>query len=193
MAKQYLRFLYGADDVVVDNICHPAADLWMLRAKRNKAALEAISELKLEARKSGVSSGVLGADLYFLEMRDGRIDPAFNLDGVYTRQRQVVRGLLYAVLSRNQEMLKRLVTDPGKVQIVGPAAASGDMDQYASVIEAMPVVRSSKPEDDAKTKTITYRVPISNEALSLTLIKDDDAWKIDTSKSVRVPLEFFFR
>ena len=39
----------------------------------------------------------------------------------------------------------------------------------------------------------TYRVPIGDEALTLTLLKEGSTWKIDTSKSVRVPLEFFFR
>jgi hypothetical protein len=67
------------------------------------------------------------------------------------------------------------------------------MDQYGSIIELMPVVRSSKPADDAKSRTVTYRVPLGEEALALTLIKDGSTWRIDTSKSVRVPLEFFFR
>ena len=57
----------------------------------------------------------------------------------------------------------------------------------------MPVVRSSKPVEDAKTKTVTYRVPLGEEALALTLVKEGSTWKIDTSKTVRVPLEFFFR
>jgi hypothetical protein len=67
------------------------------------------------------------------------------------------------------------------------------MDQYGSIIELMPVVRSSKPAEDAKSRTVTYRIPIGEAALSLTLVKDGSTWKIDTSKTVRVPLEFFFR
>jgi hypothetical protein len=90
-------------------------------------------------------------------------------------------------------MLGRVTTDASKVKIDGPKAASGDMDQYGSILEMMPVVRASKPADDAKSRTVTYRVPIGEEALTLTLIKDGNTWKIDTSKTVRVPLEFFFR
>jgi hypothetical protein len=65
------------------------------------------------------------------------------------------------------------------------------MDQYGSIIETMPVVRSSRAADDAKTRTVTYRVPMGDAALALTLVKDGSTWKVDTSKSVRVPLEFF--
>jgi hypothetical protein len=67
------------------------------------------------------------------------------------------------------------------------------MGQYASVIEMIPLVRSSKAPDDLKTKTVTYRVPISDAGLSLSVVKEGGTWKIDTSKTVRVPLEFFFR
>ena len=67
------------------------------------------------------------------------------------------------------------------------------MDVYGSIVEQLPVVRSSKPQDDATSRTVTYRVPIGEEALTLTLVKDGSTWKIDTSKSVRMSLEFFYR
>jgi len=131
--------------------------------------------------------------IYFIELRDGLVDPAFNLDGIYLMHRQLVLRFIYSTLEGDQTMLGRLATDASKIQIVGPKAAPGDMDQYGSIIEMMPVVRSSRAADDAKTRTVTYRVPMGDAALALTLVKDGSTWKVDTSKSVRVPLEFFFR
>ena len=61
------------------------------------------------------------------------------------------------------------------------------------IIEQLPVVRSSAPQDDVKRRTVTYRVPLGEEALTLTLVKDGSVWKIDTSKSVHMSLEFFYR
>lgn len=192
-AKQFLRYIYGADGISLTNICHPSDDLWMLRGARNANALAALDTEKFESKRTGVSSGVLGTDIYFVELRDGLVDPAFSLDGIYLLHRQLVLGFIFSTLSRDQATLSRLATDASKVQIAGPKAAPGDMDQYGSIIEAMPVVRSSKAADDAKTKTVTYRVPMGDAALPLTLVKEGSTWKVDTSKTVRVPLEFFFR
>jgi len=132
-------------------------------------------------------------DIYFIETRDGKVDPAFKLDGIYILHRQLVLQFLYAALSQNRRMHGRLATDSSKVRIVGPKAPPGDMDQYGSILQMMPVVRSSKPADDAKSRTVSYRVPIGDEALKLTLRKDGSTWKIDTSRTVQVPLGFFFR
>jgi hypothetical protein len=192
-AKQFLRYIYGADAIELTNVCHPSDDAWMLRGTRNTNALVALDALKIASKPSGITSGLVGTDIYFIETRDGKVDPTFNLDGTYVIHRQLVLRFIYSALSQNRGMLGRLVTDASKVKIDGPKAAPGDMDQYGSIIELMPVVRSSKPADDAKSRTVTYRVPLGEEALALTLIKDGSTWKIDTSKSVRVPLEFFFR
>jgi hypothetical protein len=193
VAKEFLRYIYGADGMQLTNICYPSDDAWMLRGARNTNALATLDRLKLASKPTGIISGLVGRDLFFVETRDGKVDPAFNLEGIYVMHRQLVLRFLYAALSQNQEMLGRLVTDASKVQIDGPEAASGDMDQYGSIIEMMPIVRSSKPADDAKSRTVTYRVPVGDEALLLTVVKDGSFWKIDTSKTVRVPLEFFFR
>ena len=192
-AKQFLRHIYGADGIVLADICYPSDDLWMLRGVKNPEALAALDELKFDSRPTGITSGVVRMDLYFIETRDGKVDPAFNLDGVYHIQRQLVQYFIYYVLAGNQQKLEGLVTDASKVEIVGPRAMPGEMGQYSSIIGMMPVVRSSKPANDAKTRTFTYRVPIGEEALSLTLVKNGNTWKIDTSSKVRVPLEFFFR
>jgi hypothetical protein len=192
-AKQFLRYIYGADGIELTSICHPSDDVWMLRGAKNTNALVALDALKIASKPSGITSGLVGTDIYFIETRDGKVDPTFNLDGIYVMHRQLVLRFIYSALSQNRGMLGRLVTDASKVKIDGPKAAPGDMDQYGSIIELMPVVRSSKPADDAKSRTVTYRVPLGEEALALTLIKDGSTWRIDTSKSVRVPLEFFFR
>jgi hypothetical protein len=172
VAKQFLRYVYGADGVDVAKICHPSDDLWMLRGAKNTNALAAIDDLKISSKSSGVTSGLVGRDIYFVETRDGKVDPAFSLDGTYFTHRQVILHFIYSALSRDNRMLGQLVTDASKVKIVGPKAAGGDMDQYGSIIELMPVVRSSKPADDAKSRTVTYRIPIGEEILTLTLVKD---------------------
>jgi hypothetical protein len=191
--KEFLRYIYGADGIELTNICHPSDDAWMLRGAKNTNALAEVDRLKIVAKTTGIISGLVGRDIYFIETRDGRVDPAFNLDGIYVMHRQLVLRFLYVALSQNRGMLGRLTTDASKVTIDGPKAAPGDMDQYGSILEMMPVVRSSRPVDDAKSRTVTYRVPIGEEALTLTLLKEGSTWKIDTSKSVRVPLAFFFR
>jgi len=193
VAKQFLRYLYGDDDVEFTKICHASDDGWMLHGAKNANALALINSQRIASKPTGIISGLLGTDLYFVETRDGKVDPAFNLQPIYVMHRQIVLRFVYAALSQNQRMLGELVTDVGKVQIIGPKAASGDMDQYGSIIELMPVLRSSKSADDAKSRTVTYRVPIGDEALVLTLVKDGNRWRIDTSGTVRVPLEFFFR
>jgi len=194
-AKQFLRYIYGADDIELTNVCHPSDDSWMLRGAKNTNALTALDSLKVSTRTNGVTSGLVGRDMYFIETREGKVDPAVNLEGVYTMHRQLVLQFVYSALSQNQRMLRQIVTDSSKVKIDGPkdAPPGGDMDVYGPIIGQLPVVRSSKPQDDAKSRTVTYRVPLGEEALVLTLVKEGSTWKIDTSKSVRVSLAFFYR
>ena len=150
-SKQFLRYIYGADGIEVTNFCHPSDDLWMLRGSKNTNALSALDTLKIESKPTGVTSGLVHTDLYFIEIRDGKVDPSFNLEGIYAMHRQLVQHFIYAALSQNQRMLGALVTDAKKVKMDGPKAAKGDMNQYASIIELLPVVRSSKPAEDRKT------------------------------------------
>jgi hypothetical protein len=67
------------------------------------------------------------------------------------------------------------------------------MDVYEDIIGALPVVRSSKPSDDLISNTITYKVPVGEAGLVLTLLKKDGIWKIDTSKPIKVSLAFFYQ
>jgi hypothetical protein len=190
-----LRYIYGEDGVELTNVCLPSDDAWMLRGAKNTNALAALDSVKIASKATGITSGLLGRDLYFIETRDGKVDPALNLDGIYMMHRQIVLRLIYSTLSQNQKMLRQIVTDASKVMVDGPkdAPPGGDMDVYVPIIEQLPVVRSSKPQDDVKSRTVTYRVPVGEEALTLTLIKDGSTWMIDTSKSVRISLELFYR
>jgi hypothetical protein len=192
-SKQFLRYVYGVDGIDITNICQPSDDLWMLSGAKNTNALAAIDNLNISSKSNGIISGVLGPDLYFIEMRNGKVDPAFSLVGAYAVHHQMISAFLVSVLSRNQTLLARVVTDTNKVEIVGPKAGPGDMEQYASIVEIMPIIRSSKPADDVKSQSVTYRVPVGDVALSLTLVKEAGLWKIETSHTVRVNLEYFFR
>jgi hypothetical protein len=197
IASQFLRFLYG-DAVDVTNICHPHEDLWMLPGAKNTNALRAVAAIKFDpANTNGVVSGVIPQrnmnDLYFVELRNGKVDPAINLDGVYQLHRQKILMLLYGALIRSRERMADVVTDPMNVEIIGKKAAPGDMDVYSDVLSSMPLVRHSKPADDFKTRTVSYRVPLSDTSIVFTLLKQGSTWKVDTSKPIKLPLEYFFR
>jgi len=195
VAKQFLQFMFGAEGIDAGKICLPSDDLWMLPGAKNTNGLLELDAQKFDPKKrNGIVSGVIaGEAIYFVDLRDGKVDPAFMIDGIKNLHRQVVLEFLYHSLTRNQSALERLTTDPSKVEIVGKKAAPGDMDQYGEIIAAFPVIRVSTPLEDAKAKTITYKVPLGENGLALTLVKVGSAWKIDTAKKVTVPLEFFFR
>jgi hypothetical protein len=195
MTKQFLRYIYGADAVELTNVCLPSDDVWMLRGAKDTNALAALDNLKIAWKPTGITSGLVGRDMYFIETREGKVDPALNLDAVYMMHRQLVLRFIYSALTQNQKMLGQSVTDAKNVKIEGPKGAppGGDMDVYGPIIEQLPVVRSSKPQDDAKSRTVTYRLPLGEEFLTLTLVKEGSTWKIDTSKALRVSLEFFYR
>ena len=194
VAKQFLKYTYGAEGVDAAKLFVTANDVWMIPGAKDTNALAAVEAERFDSKKlNGIVSGILGTDMYFIELRNGKVDPAFNLEGVRSVHRQVVMAFLYHSLRHDKSMLGRVTTDANTVEIVGKKADPGDMDQYASILESIPMIRSSTTEADAKTKTITYRVPLGETGLSLTLMKQDGLWKIDTTKKVKVPLEFFFR
>ncbi len=163
VTKQFLRYIYGADGIELTNVCHPTDDAWMLRGAKDTNALAEIDEEKFTSKRNGVTTATVGTGLCFIELRDGRVDPAFYLDGIYMLHRRLVQAFISSALSRDQKTLSRLATDPKKIQIVGPKAPPGEMGQYESIIELMPVLRVSKPADDAKSRTVTYRVPVGEE------------------------------
>jgi hypothetical protein len=196
VVKQFLRYVYGADGVDISRTCLRAEDNWMLKGPKNTNALSAVDSLVIApAKRSGIYSGLIQHDVYFVEVRDGIVDPAFTLEGIYGIQHQLVKTFVYASLRQDKSLLKRLVTDVSKVEISGPrdAPPGGDMDVYEDIIGALPVVRSSKPSDDLISNTITYKVPVGEAGLVLTLLKKDGIWKIDTSKPIKVSLAFFYQ
>lgn len=191
-AKQLLRYVYGAEGLEVSTFMHPAEDAWMLRGTNNSGALAAVNALTVTHKTNGVVSGLVGMDLHFVETRDGKVDPTFNLEAIYGLHRQLIHRFIYSALSQDMPMLGRLTTDSSKVQILGPKAPPGEMGQYGEIISMMPVVRTSKADGDAKSKTITYRVPVGGETLRLTLVKQGNTWRIDSSQGVRISVGFFF-
>jgi len=194
VAKQFLKYTYGAEGIDAAKICLPSDDLWMLQGALNPNALKALEAEEFPStNRNVVVSGVLAANMYFVEVRNGQIDPSFNLASVYSQHRSLLLTFVYACLKHDKSMLERLTTDASKVEIVGPRPPSGEMGHYESVIEAIPVVRSSKSADDSKSKTVTYRLPLGDDGLTLTLVNKGNTWKIDSSKKVKVSLEFFFK
>src|SRR4051812_3265021 len=81
VVRQFLQYQYG-HPIDVSKICLPSEDIWMLQGPKNADALAEVKALKLESKTNGIVSGVLGTDMYFVELRGGKVDPAFNLDGV---------------------------------------------------------------------------------------------------------------
>src|SRR4051794_607123 len=80
VARQFLQYQYG-QEIDVSKICLPVEDVWMLQGPKNTNALAAVKALQLEAKTNGILSGVLGTDMYFVELHGGKVDPAFNLAG----------------------------------------------------------------------------------------------------------------
>jgi hypothetical protein len=191
---QFLRFVYGDSSIDPKKFCEPHADLWMVPGPENSQMLDAVDALKTNVfRAEGITPGVVGRDLYFLEMKNGRVDPSFFLDGIYGIQKQRILRFLYACLRRDEQVLKQLSTDFSKIEILnGKKAPLGDMDVYGSILNLLPIVRSSSAQMDAQSKTVTYCVPITEKGLFFTFIKSGTIWKIETSKGMQVDLKYFF-
>lgn len=193
-ARQFLRALYGDSKVDLTGICHPHADLWMLPGAKHEAGLAAVDAEKIRIDETGVFISSINQDLCVVELRDGKVDPAFNLRTTAFVQWRTVLQFLHACLLQDRDQLAQLTTHPGNVSFGKfPAAAPGDMDVYEELLSLLPVVRSSNPADDAISRSITYRVPLGPQGYAIRLIRDGRAWKIDTSKKTVVPLEFFYR
>lgn len=189
--RQFLRFIYGDDSVNIKTVCHPHPDVWMLAGERNPKLLEAIDAQSFPATNF-VTMGAVGSSLYFLEVRDGLVDPSFAIEAVHTLQHKLLLNFLYAALRNDQESLKRLATDATKIEIVGDHSQPGEDAQYASIIGFIPLLRVSSPASDLKTKTVTYRFPLAPNGLNVTLKKESNTWKVDTSRGLRINLGNFF-
>lgn len=193
-AKALLMYTYGKDDVDIQSKCTPNEDIWMLKGPYDKEQLHAVEATKIKISKSGVYSGLIGKEVCFIELREGKVDPSFNLDPVYAFHRRLILELIYSSLLQDKETLKNIVTNVENVSFgKAPKAGSGDMDQYGSIISMIPIVRSSSPSSDKISKSITYRIPLGKNGFSLRLVMKENRWKIDSSSKIELPLEFFFQ
>src|ERR1051325_1272583 len=141
VSKQFLKYMYGADGVSIEEICRPNDDVWMLRNTRNREGIQAVESEKIGVSDSGVYARVIGRDFCVVELHQGKVDPSFNLDMVYQTQRQVILRFLYASLMQDSEGIARVVTKPENVSF-GDAkpAPPGDMDVYEGVLSILPIV-----------------------------------------------------
>ena len=194
VVRSYLCYLYGKDVPEIRDICIPCEDLWMLRGRENIARQVQVLSSPAKASRTGLFMEMIDGDLCIVELKDGKVDPGFNLENVYATQRGLVLQLVYHSLRQDKRSLARLVTHPDNVSFGGaPAASDGDMDVYVGVLEHLPVSRTGSPTEDAKTKSVEYRIPMGDKIFSVRVVRAEGEWKIDTSKPVEVPLGFFFR
>jgi hypothetical protein len=193
-ARDFLMYQYGKSVPDISEICLPSEDIWMLQGKVQPEQQRLVGSLKISVRATGLFMDSVDRDICIVEMKDGKVDPSFNLEGVYGIHRRLVVQFFYFSLLQDRKELVRLVTDIknvsfGKVK----KAAYGDMDVYSGILGFLPVVRSSAPRSDAASKSVNYRMPLGEEIFEVRVIKRDGAWRIDTSKSVIVPLQYFWR
>mgnify|MGYP001605030639 CR=1 FL=1 len=193
-ATEYLRHVYGADGVDLDKVAWPNDDLWMLRGAKNATGLAELQSTPIKHGANEVLWENVANGLCMIEVREGRVDPAFSLQQVYTLHRMLVLQFIYAALTQDRDALQRLTTNPQNVKF-GRAKAppQGDLDQYQEIIALIPVVRISSPASDKVAKSVSYRVPLGRKGLNVRVVKDGSTWRVDSNSGLDVPLEFFFR
>jgi len=193
-AREFLRYLFGAEEVKVAEVCWPNDDLWMIAGPKDDRVLAEIAALKLAPGKNEVVWEKFTGGLCIIELREGKADPRFILDQVYFRQRQTVLRFIYAAMERDLEDLGEVATNPKKVSFgrTKPAAHS-DLGVYAEMIAMLPVVRIRQPAEDKATKSATYLLPLGPRGFKVRVVKRKGAWLVDTDAGVDVPLEVFFK
>ena len=193
-ANQFLQDVYGGDGIEVEKLCWANDDLWMLRGAKNSAGLAELGEEKIPHSANEIVWATIQNGVCMLEIRDGKIDPAFMLEQTYTRHRQIVLQFIYAALGQDLDMLKALTTKPANVKF-GRAKrpAGGDMDVYQGIVSLLPAVRASLPASDKVSQSVTYRLPLGAKGLTVRLVRKNGAWLVDTDQRVDVPLDFFFK
>lgn len=193
-ANSFLRYVYGADGIDLKTICWPNDDIWMLRGAKNSAGLAQLESEKLPHGSNEVLWENIQNSLCMVEVREGKADPAFMLEQVYTLHRQLILQFIYASLSQDQEMLARLTTNPKNVNFGGAKApAGGDLGVYEGIITMIPIVRVSTAVTDKLSKSVSHRVPLGKKGLTLTLVKRGSTWLVRTDLKTEIPLEFFYR
>ncbi|MBI5770314.1 MAG: hypothetical protein HZA93_21240 [Verrucomicrobia bacterium] len=191
--SSYLAYRFGASATVDEGTMHRHPDSWMLAGPRNEAAIREMASEPLEMSKDGTYLTTIANTIIFIEIRNGKVDPTANLEAIYLKQKQLVAHLLLASLEQNTEALAKIVTDVKNVSFgKAPRAGGGDMDQYAVILAEMPPYRVSEPTSDAKSRSVTYRIPIGSYGLLLKLVPVNGVWKIDTGTKLEIPLRMFF-
>jgi hypothetical protein len=194
VAKKYVMFTYGEKFDDVSSFVHSNPDTWMIPGERNPSAIALVKDANIKLNDPGVYSGFIGRDLIFLEVYDGKVNPAYSLSSIYSLQKRLVLEFFYASLLQNKNRLKGMVTNIENIDFGGATKASyGDMDVYAQILGILPILRSSDPSNDIKSKSVTYKVPLGKNGFELKLVKIGNTWKVDSRENLNVPLEFFFR
>jgi hypothetical protein len=193
-ANSFLRYIYGADGIDLKTICWPNDDIWMLRGAKSPAGLAQLESAKIPHGSNEVLWENIQNGLCMVEIREGKVDPAFMLEQVYTLHRQLILQFIFGSLSQDAETLSRVTTNPNNVAFGGlKAAAQGDMDVYADMISLIPILRVNPPAADKASKSVSYRVPLGKEGFTVTLVKTGSKWLIRTDTKTEVPLAFFFQ
>ena len=193
-AEKFLSYIFGAEDVAIENATWPNDDLWMLHGRKNEAGVAEIAQAKISRSNNVVLWEMIQNALCIVEVRDGKVDPGFSLDQIYVRHREMILRFVDASLTQDKDALGKLTTNASNVKF-GRAKppAMGDLDQYQEIIGHLPIVRISQPAADKLSKSVSYRVPLGSKGLTLRLVKRDGSWRIDSDSKIEVPLEFLFQ
>ncbi len=194
-ANEFLRYVYGAEGILLEKYCWAHDDLWMLHGRANPAGLAQLDQEKVKHGTNEVIWENIQGAVCIVEIREGKADPAFMLDQTYGRHRQLVLQFIYASLRHDLDLLKGITTQVKNMDLgrLKEAPPPGDMDVYQDLIIAMPVVRVSLPAADKVSRSVSYRVPLGSKGFTVRLVRKNGAWQIDTDAKVKVPLEFFFQ
>lgn len=192
-STEFLRLLFGAPDVKIEEVCVPHPDLWMLLGPKHEPGLAEVAQLKIEPKPDRVVWETVGGGTCIFELRDGKADARFLLDQVYVRHRRTLLLFVYHSLRHHQGDLAEVTTDPDKVRFGQTRpAADGDLDVLEGVITQLPVVRVSSPAEDRESKNVTYLLPLGPRGFAVRLVKRERSWLVDSSRGIDVPLEVFY-
>lgn len=192
-AREFLRFIYGAENVNIADVCWPNDDVWMIAGPKNDRLLAEVAALKLPSVKNEIIWEHVTGGVWLIELRDGKVDPRFILDQIYFFQRQTVLRFVYAALEQDVEGLGEVATHPKKVTFGRTKAPShSDMGVYAELIAMLPVVRTRRSAEAKVTKSVSYLLPLGPRGFTVSLVNRKGGWFVDTEAGLDVPLGVFF-
>ena len=108
--RKYIFYIYGDESIKEAEICHFQLDNWMIPGKRNEQSLNNLKQESISIGKSNVYSEILGTDIIFTEIKDGKIDTSFTLEGIYGTHKQLIRYFFYYSLLQDRKQIARFVT-----------------------------------------------------------------------------------